>query len=53
MESQPQIPEFRINPENLHPCDFVAFEQQRCRPACISAVFVCLFDFQSCYFKFY
>ena len=20
MESQPQIPEFRINPENFHPC---------------------------------
>ena len=20
MESQPQNPEFRINPENLHPC---------------------------------
>ena len=23
MESQPQNPEFRINPENFHPCDFV------------------------------
>ena len=22
MESQPQNPEFRINPENLHPCIF-------------------------------
>ena len=21
MESQPQNPEFRINPENVHPCD--------------------------------
>ena len=21
MESQPQNPEFRINPENFHPCD--------------------------------
>ena len=21
MESQPQIPEFRINPENFHPCE--------------------------------
>ena len=21
MESQPQIPEFRINPENFHPCN--------------------------------
>ena len=23
MESQPQNPEFRINPENFHPCDEV------------------------------
>ena len=23
MESQPQIPEFRHNPENFHPCMFV------------------------------
>ena len=22
MESQPQNPEFRINPENFHPCGF-------------------------------
>ena len=25
MESQPQNPEFRINPENFHPCIFVKF----------------------------
>ena len=24
MESQPQNPEFRINPENFHPCDYFA-----------------------------
>ena len=24
MESQPQNPEFRINPENFHPCVFEA-----------------------------
>ena len=24
MESQPQNPEFRINPENFHPCNMVA-----------------------------
>ena len=23
MESQPQNPEFRINPENFHPCYFL------------------------------
>ena len=23
MESQPQNPEFRNNPENFHPCNFV------------------------------
>ena len=23
MESQPQNPEFRINPENFHPCTFL------------------------------
>ena len=26
MESQPQNPEFRINPENFHPCDFVCVD---------------------------
>ena len=26
MESQPQNPEFRINPENFHPCKYVRFE---------------------------
>ena len=31
MESQPQNPEFRINPENFHPCYSVK-------------KFVCLFD---------
>ena len=25
MESQPQNPEFRINPENFHPCIIVGF----------------------------
>ena len=25
MESQPQNPEFRINPENFHPCFFFFF----------------------------
>ena len=25
MESQPQNPEFRINPENFHPCICLAF----------------------------
>ena len=24
MESQPQNPEFRINPENFHPCIYVS-----------------------------
>ena len=24
MESQPQNPEFRINPENFHPCKYIA-----------------------------
>ena len=24
MESQPQNPEFRMNPENFHPCSLVA-----------------------------
>ena len=23
MESQPQNPEFRINPENFHPCNLI------------------------------
>ena len=27
MESQPHNPEFRINPENFHPCKRVAFTQ--------------------------
>ena len=33
MESQPQNPEFRINPENFHPF-----------PVIMKSVFVCLFD---------
>ena len=30
MESQPQNPEFRINPENLHPCfaNIIRFHQE-------------------------
>ena len=28
MESQPQNPEFRNNPENFHPCDFVMFSNK-------------------------
>ena len=27
MESQPQNPEFRINPENFHPCDYALLSQ--------------------------
>ena len=27
MESQPQIPEFRNNPENFHPCSRDKFEK--------------------------
>ena len=23
MESQPQNPKFRINPENFHPCEYI------------------------------
>ena len=30
MESQPQNPEFRINPENLHPCGLVEIHQRQC-----------------------
>ena len=26
MESQPKYPEFRINPENFHPCDIHLIE---------------------------
>ena len=26
MESQPQNPEFRINPENFHPCVIVSLQ---------------------------
>ena len=29
MESQPQNPEFRINPENLHPCSLSLISQNR------------------------
>ena len=25
MESQPQNPEFRNNPDNLHPCDLIIY----------------------------
>ena len=28
MESQPQNPEFRINPENFHPCITTIFSEQ-------------------------
>ena len=28
MESQPQNPEFRNNPENFHPCDTVNYKSQ-------------------------
>ena len=27
MESQPQNPEFRINPENFHPCVFCLLDK--------------------------
>ena len=27
MESQPQNPEFRINPENFHPCSYYIFQK--------------------------
>ena len=42
MESQPQNPEFRINPENIHPC--ITGESQLyilyiC--LCLDAVFTC------------
>ena len=26
MESQPQSPEFRINPENFHPCNAIMYQ---------------------------
>ena len=26
MESQPQNPEFRINPENFHPCKYIVIK---------------------------
>ena len=29
MESQPQNPEFRINPENFHPCDMSTLIKMR------------------------
>ena len=29
MESQPQNPEFRINPENFHPCKKTTFLEQK------------------------
>ena len=28
MESHPQNPEFRINPEKIHPCKYYDFEKQ-------------------------
>ena len=28
MESQPQNPEFRINPENFHPCNYMTFKME-------------------------
>ena len=34
MESQPQNPEFRINPENFHICDW-------CTCKCIHGIFTC------------
>ena len=38
MESQPQNPEFRINPENFHPCQSSRLSVQS---SSISLVFLC------------
>ena len=29
MESQPQNPEFRVNPEDFHPCVFISLYTQK------------------------
>ena len=45
MESQPQKPEFRINPDDFHPC---ILEPQRGHNCCNFIIRVVACDFQQC-----
>ena len=43
MESQPQNPEFRINPENFHPCQSSRLRVQSSSISLVFLMFLCLF----------
>ena len=47
MESQPQNPEFRINPENFHPCISVTYRSLKTnsKEYVICLFFIYLYDF--------